>query len=123
MRTGEAPEGFHKPIDAKWVLVGDKSSGPIEFEFVTAGAEAADSRVVVCRPDFIARVEFEDPGGVRFSIDGVVTSVVPAESDGISTKSCSVLTAGIAPGRHRLTVEPLRRGEPFVAISHVIYPA
>lgn len=136
MKSGEAPPGFHKPIDVKWVLVGDEGSGPIEFEFFTAGAPPADvitpaggygevtaSRVVVCRPDFIDRVDFEDAKGVRFAVDGVETSVMPAEGNGMATASCSVLAAEIAPGRHRVTVEPLRQGEPFVAISHVIYPA
>lgn len=129
MKNGEAPDGFHKPIDTKWVLVGNKGSGPIEFEFFTAGVPAddvtppADSRIAVCKPDFINRVEFDDPAGVRFLVDGVVTSVVPADGNGMATASCSVLAAEIAPGRHRLTVEPLRGGKPFVAISHVIYPA
>lgn len=138
MKSGEAPTGFHKPIDVKWVLVGDKGSGPIEFEFFTHGTpgdgdqgalpsdpdhQPTGSRVVVCRPDFIDRVEFEDAAGVRFAVDGVETSVVPAEGNGLATASCSVLAAEIAPGRHRVTVEPLRPGEPFVAISHVIYPA
>eukprot|EP00752_Nemacystus_decipiens_P006893 g6191.t1 len=31
------PEGFHHPIDMKWVLVGDNASGPIDFEFETIG--------------------------------------------------------------------------------------
>lgn len=141
MKDGQAPDGFHKPIDIKWVLVGDKDSGPIEFEFYTAGfraggpddvtgnvipvhaEETADNRVVVCRPDFIDRVEFDDPSRVRLSVDGVETWVVPAEGNGMATASCSVLAAEIAPGWHRLRVEPLRQGEPFVAISHVIYPA
>lgn len=128
MRSGHVVEGFHKPIDTKWVLVGDKGSGPIEFEFFTAvdaeaEAEGTDSRVVVCKPDFIDRVDFEDSKGVRFSLDGVETSVVPAEGNGMATASCSVLAAEVAPGRHRLVVEALRQGEPFVAISHVIYPA
>lgn len=134
LRNGQAPEGFHKPIDIKWVLVGDKGSGPIEFEFFTAGVPAdvittgpgevfLDSRVVVCKPDFIDRVDFEDIEGVRFFVDGVETSVVPAEGNGMATASCSVLAAEVGPGRHRLAVEPLRRGEPFVAVSHVIYPA
>ncbi|CAM9369104.1 unnamed protein product [Ectocarpus sp. 4 AP-2014] len=200
MRYGRAPEGYHKPIDVKWVLVGDAGSGPIEFEFFTggvpldeamdrkvtarsaaavvmatgvqgvegaamhgleaagehpeaaagatavaraggqagvlplgpveaaaaaalAGTKGVDSRVVVCKPDFIERVDFADPGGVVFSIDGVETSVVPAEEDGLMTQSCSLLAAEVGPGRHRLEVAPLRRGEPFVAISHVIYPA
>eukprot|EP00903_Cladosiphon_okamuranus_P014125 g13127.t1 len=139
MRNGHAPKGFHKPIDVKWVLVGDKGSGPIEFEFFTAGVrgpadaitdvittdggEVLDSRVVVCKPDFIDRVEFEDKEGVRFFVDGVETSVAPKEGNGMATISCSVLEAEVGPGRHRLVVEPLRRGEPFVAISHVVYPA
>lgn len=90
---------------------------------VLAGTEAVDSRVVVCKPDFIDRVDFADPGGVVFSIDGVETSVVPGGEDGLATQSCALLAAEVRPGRHRLKVAPLRRGEPFVAISHVIYPA
>jgi len=184
MRSAEAPEGFHKPIDTKWVLVGDAGSGPIEFEFLTTGvgvaveagrspspslgpiegqeggsaggagrgvsasvdrqagggAEGAgeedasdrsttvdtsvwvDLRVVVCRPDFIERIDFADSSGVRFSVDGVETSVVPKDQDGLGTSSCSQLSAEILPGRHRLRVEPLRHGRPFVAVSHVLYP-
>ncbi|CAM9959896.1 unnamed protein product [Ectocarpus fasciculatus] len=205
MSSTQAPEGYHKPIDVKWVLVGDADSGPIEFEFYTggvrldgaldrkasataaaavaavavatgvqgvegaamhglevagehpeaagatavapvggqagvlplgpveaaaaaaaaalAGTEGVDSRVVVCKPDFIDRVDFADPDGVVFSIDGVETSVVPAEENGLATQSCALLAAEVGPGRHRLKVVPLRRGKPFVAISHVIYPA
>lgn len=179
-----APDGFHKPIDKKWVLVGDAASGPIEFEFVTHGvpgegeendyagraacgqgntwgnpptavvqatvgeaAEAAnveataakeavgaepataaavgltDSRVAVCKPYFFDRVEFSNTTGVRFSVDGVETSVVEAGRDGLTTPSCVFLAAEIGPGRHRLRVEPLIHGGPLVAISHVIYPA
>lgn len=221
MINAKAPEGFHKPIDTKWVLVGDKHSGPIEFEFFTAGvggfaralAHAGDggdarseieggvqpedfsreeeargvregspgpdaagqgeagsqatgcarklaegatttppsprpkrsvttvttlsaptvgggygvkeprSRVAVCKPDFIDRVGFGDANGVRFSVDGVITSVVPGGGDALATRSCSLLAAEIGPGLHRLRVEPLREGEPYVAISHIIYPA
>ncbi|CAM9808128.1 unnamed protein product [Scytosiphon promiscuus] len=197
MRNAEAPEGFHKPIDTKWVLVGDAASGPIDFEFFTAGlggpgslvrhdiggerqpgiqwveesdglsqdkaavtgygdgvpgadaaaeeenadgqatggarkaaeAEGGDgakrplARVAVCKPDFIDRVDFADPEGVRFTVDGVVTSAVPRDKDALATRSCSLLAAEIGPGLHRLRVEPLRQGEPLVAISHIIYPA
>lgn len=206
MANGEAPEGLHKPIDTKWVLVGDAASGPIEIEFYTSGVkratrslfdhdngnggnrqpeirlgEASDgfpqgreagvrgngddlsgadaaaeqeeadkrttrgarkaeeiaattvvgregeekhrSRVAVCKPDFIDRVRFDDEKGVRFSVDGVITSVVPGGGGHLATKSCALLAAEIGPGLHRLTVEPLRKGEPLVAISHVIYPA
>lgn len=156
--NGEVPEGFHKPIDMKWVLVGDAGSGPIEFEFFSSGlpedeislvplsnqpgggaekigqagdqtpaAPGAgvgwDSRLVVCKPYFIDRIDFADAAGVRFSVDGVATTVVPSEEDGLLTSSCSQLAAEISPGRHRLRVEPLKQGEPFVAISHVVYPA
>lgn len=183
MRSAETPEGFHKPIDTKWVLVGDAGSGPIEFEFFTTGVvvaveaadpspgrqeqegqeggsvgqkgagrvvlvsadrqagggaegageggasdesdaanTATDRHVVVCRPDFIERIDFADSSGVRFSVDGVETSVVPKGQDGLDTPSCSRLAAEILPGRHRLRVEPLRHGSPFVAVSHVMYP-
>ncbi len=171
MSSAETPEGFHKPIDTKWVLVGDAGSGPIEFEFSTfttgvnvaveadpgpgpgpgpqerqergspggatpgrvadrqaggagrGGASAAvDHRLVVCRPDFIKRIDFADSSGVRFSVDGVETSVVPKDQDGLDTPSCSRLAAEIPPGRHRLRVEPLKHGSPYVAVSHVMYP-
>lgn len=87
------------------------------------GGSEGNSRLVVCRPDFIDRVDFADAAAVRFSVDGVATTVVPPEENGLVTTSCSLLAAEIGPGRHRLRVEPLKEGEPFVAISHVIYPA
>lgn len=142
------PEGMHRPIDMKWVLVGTQSSGPIEFEFETIGVPprggegpaspggvisnatamqrkpVADSRVVVCKPDFIDRVNLADPSGVRYSIDGLKTEAVrPLAHYGLTAGSCVLLAAEIGVGRHTLAVEPLKSREPFVAISHVLYPA
>lgn len=144
LKTGP-PKGKHLPIDMKWVLVGNKESGPIDFEFETLGvppsrasenvsvngtaAEGSavavdDSRVVVCKPDFIHRVGLRDAGSVRYSIDGVETTTVRLLSHfGMHTGSCVLLAAEIGVGRHTLTVEPLKDGQPYVAISHVIYPA
>lgn len=145
LKTGRAPKGKHLPIDTKWVLVGNKASGPIEFEFETLGvpqtraskdvsvngtaAEGTtvavdDSRVVVCKPDFIRRVELGSAGDVRYSIDGVQTMTVRLLSHfGLHEGSCVLLAAEIGVGRHTLTVEPLKDGQPYVAISHIIYPA
>lgn len=147
------PEGTHLPIDMKWVLVGDKRSGPIEFEFETIGVVPPvlqkedediarevknstaltltqgittadkDSRVAVCKPDFIDRTALNDVAQVRFSIDGVETSVAPLVQYGLYPGSCVLLAAEIKVGRHTLTVEPLKRGPPLVAISHMLYPA
>lgn len=145
LKTGRAPKGKHVPIDMKWVLVGDKGSGPIDFEFETLGvpqtraskdvsvngtaAEGTsvavdDSRVVVCKPDFIHRVGLGDSRNVRYSIDGVQTTTVRLLGHfGLNAGSCVLLATKIGVGRHTLTVEPLKDGEPYVAISHVIYPA
>eukprot|EP00903_Cladosiphon_okamuranus_P005594 g5566.t1 len=138
------PEGFHHPIDMKWVLVGDKDSGPIEFEFETLGipsgkrglqrratvmvgegeeeegeeeaaasvdsdttnaatkgtmeqVEQFDSRVTVCKPDFIDRVAFNDSSQVRFSVDGVDVSVVEVDQQyGMYQGSCVLLDAQVA---------------------------
>ncbi|CAM9376102.1 unnamed protein product [Scytosiphon promiscuus] len=192
------PEGYHHPIDSKWVLVGDKDSGPIEFEFETqeepsgrerrqqrqrrrraaveeegganartgaarpehrrgalsvarndtsdtsdnggekdatpttaqpavasvAGeAEQFDSRVTICKPDFIDRVAFNETADVRISIDGSPVPVVVLVQLGLYPGSCVVLDAEVGAGRHTVKVEPLRTGEPYVAISHVVYPA
>lgn len=146
------PEGAHLPIDMKWVIVGDQRSGPIEFEFETIGVvppvlqydeggEAArevkngtmstrgiaavekDSRVVVCKPDFIDRIALTDSTQVRFSVDGVETSVVELVQYGLYAGSCVLLAAEITVGRHTVTVEPLKNGPPLVAISHMLYPA
>lgn len=83
-----------------------------------------DSRLVVCRPDFIDRVKLNDKTGIRYSIDGVETLPVKLIAQyGLQINSCVLLAAEIGAGRHTLAVEPLRKGEPFVAISHVLYPA
>ena len=136
-----AAGGKHKPIDNKWVLFGDRLSGPIDLEFETFGfpseegaaaaatAEVESTRtalpVGVCRPSFIDRVDFADPTGVKFKVDGVEASVVPLEQRGLSPGSCVLLLieADIGVGNHSLTVEPLRDGQPYVAISHILYPA
>lgn len=134
------PSGMHLPIDMKWVLVGRKESGPIQFEFETKGLRTPsqadsdamsvqnykvdDSRVMVCKPDFIDRVSFADKSRVRFAIDGEQTSVArELDNFGIHTGSCVLLEAQVGVGRHTLVVEPLRAGTPLVAVSHVIYPA
>lgn len=167
-----APDGMHLPIDRKWVLLGDKNSGPIDIEFETLGFPsvpkavpvgdeahgtptddvggdhgagsmgegkdpalanapakqqnmvASDSRVVVCKPDFIERIGLTDESGVRYSIDGVQTS--PArllKMGGLHQGSCVLLAAQVGIGKHTLTVEALKNGWPYVAISHVVYPA
>ena len=80
--------------------------------------------MVVCRPDFIDRVKLNDKAGVRYSVDGVETSPVGLVSEhGLHEGSCVLLAAEIGPGRHTLAVEPLKKGKPFVAISHILYPA
>ena len=80
--------------------------------------------MVVCRPDFIDRVELDDKAGVRYSVDGVETSPVGLVSQyGLHKGSCVLLAAEVGVGRHTLAVEPLKTGKPFVAISHVLYPA
>ena len=143
----DPPKGKHLPIDTKWVLVGTKMSGPIDFEFETLGvpssgkgpasesvsgnatsvegnAIADNSHLVVCKPDFIDRVKLSDAEGVRYSVDGVQTAALrELRHYGLSPTSCVLLAAEIAVGRHTLTVEPLRDGKPYVAISHVLYPA
>lgn len=131
------PEGMHKPIDMKWVLVGNRISGPIEFEFETKGVvgknstEGGDgaramenSRVVVCKPDFIDRVELTDTDGVRYKIDGEETSVFKKLGQRyLKSNSCVILAAQIGMGRHTLSIESLSTGRHLVCISHVIYPA
>lgn len=181
------PEGFHHPIDMKWVLVGDEASGPIDFEFETIGTpperggalvveqegggqggeegggeggeeqkgdreivkeweeqqpgdreEDEDngrrrtteqnsvprgSRVAICKPDFIDRQDFTNSTQVRLRLDG---AEVPAEElvQGFMKQgSCVTLEAEVRVGRHRVTVEPLESGVPYVAISHLLYPA
>lgn len=132
--SASAPKGKHKPIDKKWVLVGNRLSGPIEFEFETIGSPQLEgeskgdlgrgnSRVGVCRPSFIARVDFADPAAVTLSVDGMAASVIPLEHRGLSNGSCVLLDVHVGVGKHNITVEPLRDGKPYVAISHILYPA
>lgn len=135
--SAPAPKGKHRPIDKKWVLVGNRLSGPIEFEFETIGSPHQEgatkakedlrrgdsSRVGVCRPSFIERIDFADPAGVKLSVDGVEASVIPLEHRGLSSGSCVLLDVDVGVGKHNITVEPLQDGKPYVAISHVLYPA
>lgn len=136
--------GMHKPIDMKWVLVGNGNSGPIEFGFETkglannpeeasssgenAGSSAAeaieDSRVVVCKASIIDCIRLDDRQGVRFRLDGIETSVLrPIAHRYLNPQLCVLLAAQVGVGKHTLRVEPLRvKGSP-VSISHVIYPA
>lgn len=134
-----APEGMHKPIDMKWVLVGDRESGPIEFEFETKGrpAKAAseavfgnnvvaitDSRVIVCKGETVERVALHDNKRVRFMIDGEETSVVrPIQNHFVTEGTCVLLGAQVGVGRHTLSVEPLTMGGLLISVSHVVYPA
>ncbi len=141
------PEGFHHPVDTKWVLEGDAASGPIEFEFETVGSphgrapggdkDAAalrvarggsgvrpGSQVVVCKPDFIDRKDFTNSTQVRFLVDGVEAAAAELEQGDVMLEgSCVTLAAEVGVGRHTVTVEPLEIGEPYVAISHLVYPA
>ena len=80
-------------------------------------------RVVVCSPDFIDRVTLTDAEGVRYNIDGVEAPVVHLDHFGMKTDACVALDSEIGAGRHTLTVEPLKSGKPYLAISHVVYPA
>ena len=167
------PEGFHHPIDMKWVLVGDEASGPISFEFETIGEESEGlgrrgedwdaegqeehkgdqeeqrrhrdeghdndrrrateqqregsaprgSRIVVCKPDFIHHQDLTNSMQVRFRLDG--TEVVAEElvQGFMKQGTCVTLEAEVGVGRHMVTVEPLQSGKPYVAISHLLYPA
>lgn len=177
------PEGFHHPIDMKWVLVGDEASGPIRFEFETIGnppeGEAAPvvvgseskglvekgwdaageeeqkgdqeeqridrednedngrrratgqpensvprgSRVVVCKPDFIDRQDFTNSTQVRFRLDEAEVVAEELIQGFMKEGACVTLEAEVGVGRHMVTVEPLQSGEPYVAISHLLYPA
>lgn len=81
-------------------------------------------RVVVCKPDFIEHAELTDSTQVRFRVDGVEAPAEELLQGHMHEGSCVVLLADVVgAGRHRLTVEPLHSGEPYVAISHVLYPA
>ncbi|CAM9732485.1 unnamed protein product [Hapterophycus canaliculatus] len=164
----EPPAGFHHPIDKKFVLVGTKASGPIEFEFQTVGAHPRreeahvnraegrkdgdeeklderegeefgkhrammepkemgkvpkDSRVVVCKPDFIDRADFTNSSEVRFRVDGVEAPAMELEQGFMAKGSCVILETEIGIGHHTLMVEPLKDQAPSVAVSHVLYPA
>lgn len=88
-----------------------------------AATPSRDSRVVVCKPDFIDRVDFADDTSVRFRIDGVEVPAVELVQYGLRPGSCFLLDAEVGVGRHTLTVEPLKDGEPFMALSHLLYPA
>ncbi|CBJ48305.1 conserved unknown protein [Ectocarpus siliculosus] len=90
----------------------------------TEDATDFDSRVTVCKPDFIDRVQFNETSGVRFSVDGIqVETTVELVQVGLHVQSCALLDVAVGVGRHTVKVEPLKVGEPYVAISHVLYPA
>ncbi|CAM9557115.1 unnamed protein product [Ectocarpus sp. 8 AP-2014] len=90
----------------------------------TEDATDFDSRVTVCKPDFIDRVQFNETSGVRFSVDGTqVETTVELVQVGLHAQSCALLDVAVGVGRHTVKVEPLKVGEPYVAISHVLYPA
>lgn len=130
-------ENMHKPIDMKWVLIGNRESGPIEFEFETKGVadnksnegsdpgEAIeDSRVVVCNREIIEMADLNDAEAVRFNIDGEETPAEgPLYQKYLNPKSCVVLAAQIGVGRHTLSVEALRSEGPPVGICYIVYPA
>ncbi|CAM9541948.1 unnamed protein product [Pylaiella littoralis] len=81
-------------------------------------------RVVVCKPDFIERADFTNSTQVRFRVDGVEAPAEELVQGHMHGGSCVVLEADVVGvGRHRLTVEPLQSGKPYVAVSHVVYPA
>lgn len=86
-------------------------------------AEQFDSRVTICKPDFIDRVAFNETSDVSISVDGSPVQVVVLVQLGLYPGSCVVLDAEVGAGWHTIKVEPLRAGEPYVAISHVVYPA
>lgn len=82
-----------------------------------------DSRVVICKPDFIKRVDFTDSTQVTFRVDGVVATAEELEQGFMTQGSCVILEADVGVGRHTVSVEPLQSGAPYVAVSHVLYPA
>ena len=80
--------------------------------------------VCIHSQDFITRAPFNESSQVRFSIDGVDVSTVEVDQlYGLYPGSCVLLDAQVGAGHHTVRVEPLKAGEPFVAISHVLYPA
>lgn len=81
------------------------------------------SRVVVCKPDFIDRRDFTNTTQVRFRLDGVEVSAEEMVQPFLTRGACASLEAEVGVGRHKLTVEPLQSGMPYVAISHLLYPA
>ncbi|CAM9235118.1 unnamed protein product [Ectocarpus sp. 4 AP-2014] len=82
-----------------------------------------DSRVVICKPDFITRVDFTDSTQVTFRVDGVVAIAEELEQGFMTQGSCVILEADVGVGRHTVSVEPLHSGAPYVAVSHLLYPA
>lgn len=42
---------------------------------------------------------------------------------GLYPRSCVLLDAEVGVGRHTVRVEPMMEGEPYVAVSHVLYRA
>lgn len=128
-------DGKHKPIDRKWVLVGNSESGPIDLEFETRGNPTTDSsddspesvtnaQAVVCSRSIIDMVKLNDTEAVRFKMDGEVTSAQEMPEHVYTDHSdCVMLDHQLRVGRHTLSVEALKADGPPVGISHVIYPA
>ncbi len=83
----------------------------------------ADSRVVVCKPDFIDRLDFTNSTQVRFRVDGVEAPAEDLWQGFMMPGSCVTLEAEVGVGRHKVTVESLESGAPYVAVSHLLYPA
>lgn len=85
---------------------------------------APSPSILTSSQDFITRVAFNESSEVRFTVDGVHVSTAEVDQQyGLYRGSCVLLEAQVGVGRHTVRVEPLRAGEPFVAISHVLYPA
>lgn len=82
-----------------------------------------DSRVVVCKPDFIDRQDFTNSTQVRFRLDGAEVPAKLLDQFFMVNGSCATLEVEVGVGWHRVTVEPLESGVPYVAISHLLYPA
>lgn len=83
----------------------------------------AGSRVVVCKPDFIDRQDFTNSTQVRFHVDGVEAPAEDLWQGFMMPGSCVTLEAEVGVGRHKVTVESLESGAPYVAVSHLLYPA
>lgn len=83
-----------------------------------------NERVVVCMPDFIEHADLTNQTQVVFRVDGVEAHAEELVQGHMVEGACVVLAAHVVGvGQHRLIVEPRQSGEPYVAISHVVYPA